>query len=64
MAQRVAQCDAIKLAGGGDVAAAISQSGVSGLFDFISTGGGATLEFLEGRAMPGLKPLELPPRSV
>ena len=47
-----------KLAGGGDSVAAIVQAGVEKQFDFISTGGGATLEYLEGRRLPGLEILE------
>lgn len=47
-----------KLAGGGDSVAAIVQAGVESQFDFISTGGGATLEYLEGKRLPGLEVLE------
>lgn len=54
----IAGTQALKLAGGGDSASAISQSGCEDQFDFISTGGGATLEFLEGRDFAGLKALE------
>lgn len=54
----IAETSALKLAGGGDSAAAISQSGCESQFDFISTGGGATLEFLEGREFAGLRALE------
>lgn len=58
LARIIAETAALKLAGGGDSAAAISQSGSDSKFDFISTGGGATLEFLEGREFAGLKVLE------
>ena len=58
LARLVASVTGKKLAGGGDVAAAIAGSGVQDGFDFISTGGGATLEFLEGKVLPGLKALE------
>ena len=58
LAKIIAESSAVKLAGGGDSASAISQSGVGNRFDFISTGGGATLEFLEGKEFAGLKVLE------
>lgn len=64
LAKAVGQSSAMKLAGGGDVAAAIEKSGQEASFDFISTGGGATLEFLEGKTLPGLKALETPARKV
>jgi phosphoglycerate kinase len=63
MARMIGDSNAKKLAGGGDSAAAISKAGVESRFDFISTGGGATLEYLEGKELPGLKALELSIRS-
>jgi len=58
LAKAIAELNATKLVGGGDSASAISQSGMEDRFDFISTGGGATLEFLEGKEFAGLKVLE------
>ena len=50
----------ISVAGGGDIVAAISQAGLFDQFSYISTAGGAFLEWLEGKSLPGLVVLEGP----
>jgi phosphoglycerate kinase len=60
VARAVAGCGAFSVAGGGDSLAAIAKAGLDGGFDHLSTGGGASLAFLEGRPLPGLEILEVP----
>lgn len=58
IAEAVARSPAFSIAGGGDTLAAIAKFGVKDKVDYISTGGGAFLEFLEGRTLPAVAVLE------
>ncbi len=58
VAEAVAKSDAISIIGGGDSVKAIKKSGYAGDVSFISTGGGASLEFLEGKELPGVAVLD------
>lgn len=58
LARAIAASPAFSIAGGGDTLAAIAKYGISAQVSYISTGGGAFLEFLEGRALPAVTMLE------
>lgn len=58
IAKAIAESDAYSLAGGGDTVAAIEKYGVADDISYISTGGGAFLEFLEGKILPAVAILE------
>lgn len=58
LANAIAQSEAFSVAGGGDTLAAIDKYGVAGDISYISTGGGAFLEFVEGKTLPAVAMLE------
>jgi phosphoglycerate kinase len=58
LAEAIAASDAYSIAGGGDTLAALERFGLSDRISYISTGGGAFLEFLEGKTLPAVAALE------
>ena len=59
MAEAVGNCFATTIIGGGDTDSAVRKAGVDGKVSYISTGGGAFLELLEGKILPGVKALDI-----
>ena len=58
LAEAIAKSPAFSIAGGGDTLAAIEKYGIEGDVSYISTGGGAFLEFVEGKTLPAVAALE------
>ena len=58
VARAVGDCPGFSVVGGGDSVAAVMQAGLADRYDHVSTGGGASLEYLEGRTLPGVEALK------
>ena len=58
LATAIANSKAFSIAGGGDTVAAVNQFDVADRIDYVSTAGGAFLEFLEGKTLPAVRALE------